>query len=881
MAAADRLKQLFEVAVELPSAERDGFLGGACSDDDALRSRLLRLLQAHDEAGDFLEHPTGMVEAAANDPEAGVDDELVVGGHIDHFELLERLGHGGFGSVWRARQEEPVVRDVALKVLHAGGDAAEVAERFAAERQSLARMRHPGIAKVIDAGVTDSGRSWMAMELVEGEPLVRYCDAHGLGIDARLRLFIEVCRAVQHAHSKGVVHRDLKPSNVLVAERDGAAQPVVVDFGVARSRGESDVALPLGTPEYMSPEQTRADVGAVDTVTDVYALGVLLYELLGRCRPFTRPAGHDGTKELLQRIRVGGAAPLAELPTALPGLPIELDWVVAKAMAVEPAHRYEAAAALAEDVQRVRDHEAVTVAPAGRGYRLRKLARRHRLLVGAASAVLVASSLGTFFAVRGLLVARAAEQAAVIAEQRARDDQRAAERASERARRALDLLDNLWESADPARSGRADYPVRELLADFERTLPDRVEGDPEVEYRVRLSLARLQRIGGSLDKARVHADRIVELASETGEPLHLLTALVEQARARFDSGDIAAAVAAVTTGLGHVDEVATPQAAAALLEIKANCLQRRGEWQQAVAAAEHGQLLRQEAGDLTGQARSSLQLANLYGARGRVDEALEHLAQARRLFEPLGDKHPEALVALQHESLLLLRRGDMQAAEECLSECLEGRRELYGADHAEVAWTEVDLAWLFHVRGRDAEAEPLLRRAITVLRQRLGEHHVFVSEAMQRLGAVLVGTGASVEAEQLLRAAADNFRDLPGHAVEGRVGCLGNLAGLLWKRGRQQQAIELQAEALAIARERLPEDHFVTSTAMTNLAFMQSGVGRREEAVALLAEALQRSSSAGRKGEAETQRERLVALLRQLGRTQEATAIEQGRPSDK
>ncbi|MCA8963792.1 MAG: tetratricopeptide repeat protein, partial [Planctomycetes bacterium] len=790
------------------------------------------------------------------------------------FELLERIGVGGFGSVWRARQEQPVVREVALKVLHGGDDAARIAERFRAERQNLARMRHPGIAKVFDAGVTTDGRSWMAMELVDGEPLVRYCEAHALGIEARLRLFVEVCNAVQHAHGKGVVHRDLKPSNVLVVDRDGLAQPVVIDFGVARSPDENEAALPFGTPEYMSPEQVAADHGAVDTGTDVYALGVLLYELVGGARPFTRAAGPEGVQELLRQIREGAAVPPRQLPTALRGAPAELDWIVAKAMAAAATGRYESAAALAEDVRRVLHEEPVSVGPPGAGYRLRKLVRRHRRLVAGALVVLVASCVGTFVAVRGWLAAAESERVALAAEQRARDDQREAERASRRAQRALDLLDSLWEAASPARFGRADYPVRDLLADFERFLPARAAGEPEVEYRVRLSLARLQRVVGSLDRSLAHASRAVELAGGLEAPLLQSAARVEQGRVQFDRGEVDAAVQVVDAGLAAIDESAAPALAADLHEVRANCLQRRGDWQDAVAAAERSMSLRRSAGDDLQVARSALQLANLYGTRGQVDEALQFLAETRRLLAPLGAGHPDALVALQHESVLLLRRGDPKGAEARLLECLEGRRKLYGPDHAQVAWTEGDLGWLWHEQGRDADAEPLLRRAMATLSARLGDGHPFVTEVMQRLGTVLVGTKSFDEAERLLRSAADRFRDLPGHPIDGRVGCLSNLAGLVWSRGGHQAAVEIQSEALEIARKQLPADHFVTSVGMTNLAWMRNDLGEKEAAVALLTEALSRSSAAGRRGEARTQRERLAALLRELGRDEQAGAIE-------
>ncbi len=881
----DRTKELFEAAYELPADQRDGFLATACAGDAALRQRLVGLLRAHDEAGDFLEHPTQLVEAVAGDiavgeAAAGESEAMTPGQTIGNYVLRDRIGRGGFGTVWRAEQRAPVVREVALKILHTGGDSARVVERFHAERQNLARMRHPSIAKVFDAGIAASGQPWMAMELVDGDPLVASCEARRLDLGARLRLFAEVCLAVQHAHSKGVVHRDLKPSNVLVVERDDALQPVVIDFGVACSTEdrEGDEARPFGTPEYMSPEQAAGDRGAVDTRTDVHALGVLLYELVGGARPFTRGPGLEGQQELLRAIREAEPEPPSRRPTALPRVPREIDWIVARAMAKDPAARYPTAAAIAEDVQRVLAHEPVSVGPAGPAYRLAKFVRRHRFTVACIAGVMLSTAVAAAVAVHGWIDARAAEQIAVAAEHRARLDQQAAERSSRRAQRALDLLDDLWEAADPARFGRADYPVRELFADFERMLPTRVFGEPEVEFRVRLSLARVQRILGALDRAEVHAQRAVEIAVDRLDAVARRSALLEQARVMFDRGDVDGALGAVETALADVDAAARadadPESQADLLEVLGNCRQRQGDVAGALEAVERAAALRRATGEPVAIARSDLQLANLHGAQGRADVALQHLAAARRTLETLGRDHPDALVAMQHESLLLLRRGDKVAAERVLRECLDRRRELYDEQHPHVAWTEVDLGWLLHEQGRDAAAEPLLRSGLAALRKRLGEHHLYVTESMQRLGAVLAGLGAVAEAEALLRDAAERFRTLPAHPVDGLVGCLGNLAGLLWSRGEREQARAVQRDALQQARLRLPADHFVVSVSMTNLARMEHDLGDRAAAAELLASALAHSSAAGRHGEAQIQRTRLAQVLRELGRDEDAAALE-------
>ena len=880
----ERLKELFGEALELPREQRGQFLQAACGADEGLRRQLEHLLGAHDDAGDFLAHPAALVDAAAMASTTDDDDDhLAPGQRIGAHELLARLGRGGFGSVWRARQLEPVTREVAMKILHRGFDGERVAQRFLAERQALARMQHPGIAKVFAAGATADGRPWLTMELVEGEPITVACARRRLSLPRRLALFADVCVAVQHAHGKGIVHRDLKPSNVLVTERDGDVFPVIIDFGVARAidaqreAGMAGEDVPLvGTPDYMSPEQTVADPTAVDTRTDVYSLGVILYELACGQRPHEHRTG-EPAHELLQRIRSATPPPPSARTTQR--LPREIDWIAARAMAKDQADRYPTAAALADDVRRVLAGEPVLVGPVPAFYRLDRFVRRHRFAVAAFVMVLASLGAGTWLAVRGWLDASAAERRAVVAAEQARDDQRAAEREASRANRALALLDELWSGVDPARLGRADYPVRELLADFERALPARLADEPTVELPVRRTLARLHYFVGLFDRAELHATRAAELAESSQLPIERASALVLRARVRFDRGATAAA-------RDDVERVLRPESAAALppavlanaQEVFANCLVRGGDPEGAVRTAEAALALREGLGDGAEIARSQMQLANLHGAVGRVDVAMELVREALDSLRPLGDDHPDAITALQHLAYLEQRRGDLAAAEAGFRDSLERRRRVYGDDHPHVAWAEADLAWLLHERQRDAEASPLLRQALASLRRRLGEQHLYVSEAMQRLGAVAVGLQQYDEAEQLLTEAAERFRTLPGHPVDGLVGCLGNLAGLQWTRGQRQAAKSTQEQALEHSRQQLPAAHYLTSVGMTNLAFMVAGLGDRERAIELLREASSRAAAAGRAGEARLQRQRLAELLRAAGRAEEAAAIEdQGR----
>lgn len=850
----DRVKTLFENAVELPASERARFVAESCGDDLALRRRLEGLLAAHDEAGDFLEHPTGLVDAAVLAAREGVGTpNEAAGDRVDRFVLMTELGSGGFGTVWHARQEEPVTREVALKVLHARLDQPSLAEAFYAERQNLARMRHPSIAKVLDAGVAD-GRPWIAMELVDGAPIVRACEARALDLRARLGLFVEVCRALQHAHGKGIVHRDLKPSNVLLTDDAGRLRPVVIDFGISGSLdgriGRPGVA---GTPEYMSPEQAAEDDDAVDVRTDVHALGVLLYELVARARPFVRSSADEPATEILRRVREHEPAPPSRVRTAMPGVTGELDEIVGQALEKDPEARYPTANALGEDVQRYLQHRPIHAREGRPGYVLRKFVQRHRVAVFAVTVIVLTSLTAAVVATRGFLAARTAEQSA---------------------RRALDVLDEVWLAADLSRFGSADYPVRELFADFERALPGLLPDEPAVEFRIRLSMARLQRAAGVFDRGLAHAERATELARGIeGTDSPLPAALLELGRIQYGRNEAAAAVATAVAGLAALGNRAAPGPRAEFEALRAEALLRSGDIEAAMAAGERAAALFEVTGDPAQRPNGELLLASLFGAIGQVDVALEHLRAAQAHFAAAGGSIGDELVARQHEAMLLARRGDHVAAEVAMRDCHERRRELFGPGHPLVASTASDLAWLLHELKRDAEAADLLVPAIDDLRTRLGERHLFVTEAMQRLGAVRVALDEPIAAEELLRAAMDRYRTLPAHPPDGLIGCMNNLAGLLWQRGDREQAADVTGRALALARAELPRTHFVLSVTLTNLAYMQQGLGRDEAAATLLGEALTLSEENGRAGEARIQRRRLVAMLRQLGRDAEADRV--------
>jgi len=429
---AQQVKHIFLEALQLDSdSERRAFVEVACGADAALKGEVETMLAHEAVLGSFLG------EGAGGEPH-GID--TMTGTRVGNYELREEIGEGGFGVVYRAEQVEPVRREVAVKVLKAGMDTREVVSRFEAERQALALMDHPGIARVFDGGATSSGRPYFVMELVRGESINAYCDRVRLSLPRRLELFAGVCRAVQHAHQKGVIHRDLKPSNVLVAEVDGSAVPKVIDFGIAKALGKSltDQTLAtrighvIGTPQYMSPEQADLSTLDIDTRSDVYSLGVLLYELLTGTTPFTPQQLREATFDELRRmIRVeepprpsarltamnGQGADVASrrstgLRRLLRGVQGELDWIVMKALEKEPGRRYQTANELAEDVGRYLADEPVEAGPPSAWYRVRKFARRHRIGVGAAALLSVLVVLGV--AVAGWVASdRAARRAAL------------------------------------------------------------------------------------------------------------------------------------------------------------------------------------------------------------------------------------------------------------------------------------------------------------------------------------------------------------------------------------------------------------------------------------------------------------------------------------
>jgi serine/threonine protein kinase/WD40 repeat protein len=440
--ATNRQKSLFMAALDQPAEARAAYLSEACGGDHALRRQVEAMLQAHGVADSFLEKPAAAMGATVDLPATPAGEGQ--GSRIGPYKLLQQIGEGGMGVVWMAEQQEPVRRMVAVKIIKPGMDSAQVIARFEVERQALALMDHLNIARVLDAGATPSGRPFFVMELVHGIPIARFCDDHKLTPRQRLALFIPVCRAIQHAHQKGIIHRDIKPSNVLVTMYDDKPVPKIIDFGVAKAIDQrltektlfTHYGALVGTFEYMSPEQAEMNALGVDTRSDIYALGVLLYELLTGTTPLERERVQKaGLQELVRLIkeeeppqpsvRLSSANTLAKIAAARGTEPArlsqlvrgEIDWIVMKCLEKDRTRRYDTATALARDIERYLSDQPIEAGPPSAGYRLRKFVKRNRGAVTAACVVLLAVVLGIVGTTRGWVEAVSQRDDAIQARQ--------------------------------------------------------------------------------------------------------------------------------------------------------------------------------------------------------------------------------------------------------------------------------------------------------------------------------------------------------------------------------------------------------------------------------------------------------------------------------
>jgi serine/threonine protein kinase len=793
-ARLERASEIFFAVRGLGLAERDEAIEKACAGDTKLRGLVMLLLRGAD-APMPIEGLADDIRAAADragngETRASADSD---GDRIGNYRLISRIGEGGFGVVYDAEQERPVRRRVALKVIKLGMDTRQVVARFEAERQALALMDHPNIAKVFDAGATATGRPYFVMELVKGLPATKYCDEQKLGIPERLEIVATVCDALQHAHQKGVIHRDIKPSNVLVATIDGKVVPKIIDFGIAKATSArltektifTEFRQLIGTPEYMSPEQAGQSAEDVDTRTDVYAIGVLLYELLTGATPFDserlRSAAYG---ELLRIIReedpprpstrigtLGATAGLvaatratvpARLGTLVRG---ELDWIVMRAMEKDRARRYDSAGALGADIRRYLRGDAVVAAPPSRGYQARKFVTRNRSAVVATGAVglaLLAGAIGFAWQARTAQrerdVATAERNRAVMAEAET------AKRADE-LKKVSDFQSKMLSQVDPVEAGKR------LGTDVAARLAEAIakEGVPEAERAKQMEMftSQWKRVNAT-DAARELIDRTI------------LKPAIEAIDKEFKD-------------------------------------------QPAVDAA-----LRQA-------------IADRYSDLAMFAEALplqERALATRR--KVLGDDHIDTMISINNMGILLQWWGKLSEAEPYLRECLERKRRVLGDDHKETIAAIANMGSQMIYLGKPMEAEPYYKEALERSRRLKDEPNDVMINMLGSMATLLNEQGKYVEAEKMNREGLELNRRAHGNDHKNTLVSIGNIGTVLKAQGKYAEAEPFMREAVEGRRRVLGGEHPDTMVAISELEILLQAQGKLDEAEPLCREVLEK-----------------------------------------
>ena len=769
------LETLLCAAIEINNAaEREVFLDGACGADDELRGQVARLVADHFRAGGFLNF-----QVPALSETMALPTLEQAGSRIGNYKLLEQIGEGGMGSVFMAEQSIPVHRQVALKIIKACMDTRQVIARFEAERQALAMMDHPNIAKVFDAGSTNSGRPYFVMELVKGIPITKYCDEKRLKIRERLELMIPVCHAIQHAHQKGIIHRDIKPSNVLVAQYDGRPVPKVIDFGVSKATAQkltektmfTEHGQIVGTLEYMSPEQAEPNQLDIDTRSDVYSLGVLLYELLTGTTPL------DGTKlrsaafgEMLRMIRedeplrpsnrLSTIETLASVaanrrlePGKLSGLMRgELDWIVMMALEKARDDRYESANAFAADIQRLLAEEQVLACPPSIKYRLSKFARKHKAILMTALLVTVSLLLGTVLSIWQAVRATKAEKQATEAANQSKSVLDFYQQAVLEAARPEDFEGGLGK----------DVTLRQAIDAAESKIAIAFTNQPLIEASVRNELGNTYRHLGESKKAIVEHLRALDLRSAHLEPQNL------------DTLD------------------------------------------------------------------SRLNLASDYRDAGQLDLALQLSEETLRLARAkLGNEHSFTLACMSQLGLVYSDSGRMDAATELHESALKIATDTLGLDDPVTLRSMNNLAGVYRETNKLGQAISLYEKVYAIAKRRLGENHPNILLITAGLGAAYWQAHDPVKALPLLKKTlepqtAKLGRDHP--TTLRTITALANAHFFNDVDSNVNEALSLYQEAYDLGRAKQGPDHPDSLSRMDNLAHVLRSAQKKDESLAVFRE---------------------------------------------
>jgi tetratricopeptide (TPR) repeat protein len=735
---------------------------------------------------------------------------------IGRYCLLQKIGEGGMGEVWLAEQKEPVRRQVALKLVKAGMNTREVIARFESERQALALMNHPAIARVFDAGSTPQGGPYFVMEYVAGIPITVYCDRHRLSTRERLDLFIRVCEGVQHAHQKAIIHRDLKPSNILVTEVDGHATPKIIDFGVAKALAQkltadtiyTRVGAMIGTPEYMSPEQAVSSGEDIDTRSDVYSLGIIFYELLAGAPPlelrkiafeeFLRRLREEEPPKPSTRIRTQDPTTSTEVAHKRKTEPIalakemrgDLDSIALKTLEKERARRYGSPAELAADIGRYLRNEAVLAVPPSFAYRARKFARRYRAALATAGAFAL-----VLIAAAGLIIRQSIRANTEAAMAKAVDDF---------------LRDDLLAQASAAKqSGQSvrpdpDLKVRTALDRAAARITGKFDRQPEVEAAIRDTIGQTYTDLGLYPEARTQFKGALELRRRV----------------------LGAQNPETLKALSHLGGTASRQGNYPEAEA---LLKQSMEGQRRVLGAEHPDTL-----------ASMNSLAVVYQDQGKYPQAEalhSQTLETRRRVQ--GAEHPDTLTSMNNLANVYRQQGKYPQAEALQSQVLETRRRVLGPEHPDTLASMMNLANVYRQQGKYPQAEALHSQTLEIRRRVLGPEHPDTLGSMNNLANVYRQQAKYPQAEALQSQVLEIRRRVQGAEHPDTLGSMNNLANVYLVQGKYAQAEALHSQTLEIARRVLGAEHPNTLSSMSNLAMDYDAQGKYAQAEALYSQSLE------------------------------------------